>query len=260
MSIIENKSNINSTYSLPDGSQHNYSTVSNTTKTENLTTGFVKTRSSEKLTATNSEEVKQILKLTNNSTLEIKNIRIKEFISANGKIKTGSVEIDGTKYENFDPNVGFTLPNSILSKAETTITYVLVVDDAPKTDVINMLSEITYNTDTSTDIKENSNTLVINLDYVSVSINKSSSATVAIKGQTLIFEHTIRNDGNLAVTNVMFKDPLPADVTFVENSVTIDGETKSGYNPVTGFSVKDLNLNDQVVIKFNVVVNWWKKL
>ena len=56
-------------------------------------------------------------------------------------------------------------------------------------------------------------------------------------------------------TNLLFSDVIPANTTFVENSVKIDNVQQLGYNPKTGFSLPNLAVNASVVVEFDVTVN-----
>ena len=56
-------------------------------------------------------------------------------------------------------------------------------------------------------------------------------------------------------TNLLFSDVIPANTTFVENSVKIDNVQQLSYNPETGFSLPNLAVNASVVVEFDVTVN-----
>lgn len=70
-----------------------------------------------------------------------------------------------------------------------------------------------------------------------------------------MYQVVVTNEGNIKNNNVQFTDPLSNDVTFVADSVQIDDEIKTGYNPSTGFALPDLEPAQKTVVKFNVTVN-----
>ena len=93
--------------------------------------------------------------------------------------------------------------------------------------------------------------LTTQLIFLRLSVDKS----VATKGENLHYISTITNTGTLLKTNLLFSDVIPANTTFVENSVKIDNVQQLGYNPETGFSLLNLAVDASVVVEFDVTVN-----
>ncbi|MBU5222470.1 hypothetical protein KQH89_08290, partial [Vibrio cholerae] len=62
------------------------------------------------------------------------------------------------------------------------------------------------------------------------------------------------NTGNVSLTNVFFQDAISSAVSFVANSVTINGVPQSGLNPNTGFSLPNIPAAQTVVVIFDVVI------
>lgn len=254
MSKITNQSSLTSKYSLPDSSEEESEVQSNISSTEYMTDSFKKVRSSAKQFGNPGEEIVQTLLLTNNSEYEITNINIKDTIGTGATFKAGSVEIDGTPQADYDPITGFTI-DSLAKYASTSITYTITIDDAPTTDNINIISDITYSVNEIDNLEEKSNIVSIQIGTQNVKIVKTSDLSVVIAGQTLTFQNEIHNEGNYVNTNLVFKDPIPAGTTFIEDSVEIDNEVKAGLNPATGFPLNDLNPGDKIVVKFKVKVD-----
>ena len=100
-----------------------------------------------------------------------------------------------------------------------------------------------------------SNTLNTEIVMEKLTAVKTSTLSVVIKGQTMTYQIDVTNEGNIKNTDIVFTDPLPAGVTFVEDSVKIDEVVKTGYDPRTGFSLPDLEPNEQTVVKFDVTIN-----
>ncbi len=69
-----------------------------------------------------------------------------------------------------------------------------------------------------------------------LNVIKEVNTTQAAVGDTLTHTIAVQNTGNVPLTNVFFQDPISSAVSFVANSVTINGVQQSGLNPNTGFS------------------------
>lgn len=255
MAKITNQSSLTSKYTLPDGGEEVNNIQSNISQTENMTLSFTKERKSAKDYGFAKDSILQTLTLTNSSDYEITDVRIKDNISAGGTFKTGSLKIDETPYPDYDPVTGFTLPSSIGVSQSSVITYELEIAEEPQSDIINVQSTITYSVNEVDDLVENSNIVEISIKTESITIEKTSTKSVVIKGQTLTFQNVVKNNGNLTNTEVVFKDDIPEGATFVENSVYIDNENKVGYDPAVGFTLEDLTPGAVVTILFDVTIN-----
>lgn len=255
MSKITNTSSLTSHYVLPDGNKISSSATSNTSSTENMTTSFTKVRATEKQYVSPSETVKQTLTLNNTSEFTITNINIKDIISANATFKAGSLMVDNVAYENLDPVAGFDLPKDISANSTVVITYEIKVDDMVETDTINIVSQIKYSVNEVEDLSENSN--VVNLDIIqaNISITKSATPNVVIKGQIVTFKNVIENKGGTSNTDVVFTDKLPNEVEFVEGSIKIDGVEKADLTLENGISLEDLTPGKTITVEFQAKVN-----
>ena len=88
-----------------------------------------------------------------------------------------------------------------------------------------------------------------------MSIVKSVDKAFALKGDILNYTSVITNTGSIPVTDVVFKDAIPAGTMFVNGSVTIDGVSYPAYNPETGFFVANLTPQANSTIAFQVQIN-----
>ena len=254
MAKIENTSKITSKFELPDSSTSEYTTGSNIAVVENTTTGFTKVRQSEKSNVLPEDKVKQTLTLTNLSEDSITDITVKDTISSDANFVYNSVTINGESKPDLNPVVGFNLENELAPNENFVIEYQIQIAVEPTTDSINTVSTVYYSTRGETGLSENSNVVEMDISIEKITIKKTSTLSAVIKGQTLTFQNVIKNEGNKINTDVVFKDILPPEVEFVENTVKFDGELQENLNPVTGFSLNDLNPHDEITITFDVLV------
>ena len=84
---------------------------------------------------------------------------------------------------------------------------------------------------------------------------KSVDKAFAVKGDILTYTSVIKNTGTVPVTDVVFRDPIPAGTTFVNGSVDIDGVNYPSYDPQTGFFAANLTPQASVTVTFQVQVN-----
>lgn len=254
MTKIINTSSLTSKYTLPDYSTRTNSVTSNESVTLYMTDLFVKDRSTASEYGIAGDEILQTLLLTNESEVEISNIRIKEKIDQGASFKAGSVEIDGTPYTNFDMTAGITLPDDIPTKGDVTINYSIIIDDTPTTSLVSLANEITYDVNEVQDLTEDSNQVQINIVKPSIQITKSADKTAVTSGQTLRFTNVIQNNGEVTNTDIQFVDILPWGTSFVADSLYIDGVQQS-LEPTTPISLKDLNPGEKTTVVFDVKVD-----
>lgn len=254
MSKIINVSTVNSSIDLPDSTKKSIETKSNEVIVENMS-GFKAIRTSEKTYAIPSQEVTQTLTLTNNSGEEVKNVIVTDTISAGATFKAGSVTVDSESMPDADPTIALVLESSIPNGSSVVISYVITVDAEPKVNEFTSTSQVTYDLDDRASLDTTSNTLTTTIVLQKLSVTKTSTKSAVIKGQTLTYQITVTNEGNIKNTDITLTDPLSSDVTFVQDSVKINEVTKEGYNPSSGFSLPDLNPTEKTVVMFDVSVN-----
>lgn len=254
MAKITNISTVTSKYSLPDGTQRNSLTNSNTSETENMTLSLLKERSTERNFGLAGDEIKQTIKLTNNSTYGITDVTVTDAISANATYKVGSVYINGTPSPDSDPTAGITLDQIDQSGGEAIITYDLVIDNNPTTDLTSAQATIVYTVAERDNLSEKTNKNDIEIETQSIVIEMNSDKAAVISGDTLTFQNVIKNEGSLPNTDIVFKSELPEELSFISDSVTIDGETKSALDPTTGFPLDDMQPGTTTTVNFSATV------
>jgi len=257
MAKITNTSTVSYKYTLPDQTQKEGTKSSNVSATENMTTSFKKVKSANKEYGLLGDTITLSLVLTNDSEYNITNVKISDTIDTKSAFQTGSVKIDGTAYADYDPALGFELPNEIsASGGSVKIEYEVVLgNQRTGSDVYNFVSDITYSVNEVSDLSEKSNVVTLNLIDPTITITKSSDKTAVVKGSTINYTNVVKNTGNLTHTEVQFSDQIPAEVTFVAGSVKINNETKPDYDPSTGFALGEMAENTEVKVEFAVTVN-----
>lgn len=253
MAKITNQSSLTSKYTTPDGIQQNYTVKSNVLTTENMTTSFLKEKSSSKDYGFPKDELTITLTLTNNSEFAISNITISDNITQGATFKQGTIQVDDTPQPTFDIT-GFTLPQQLQPNNSTTVTYTLVIDDVPTVTLVKVRSNVEY-TANGVNLTEHTDEVSIAVEKEEVTISKTSNKSAVISGDRLMFQNDVKNLGNILNTDVQFYDPIPAGTTFEKGSVEIDGTKYPDYYPQTGFKIDDLTPGKTITIRFYVTVD-----
>ncbi len=250
MANIINRATVTSKYTLPDQTTHSSETTSDDVVTTNMSDLFTKVRTANKQYAVPNGEVEQVLTLTNSSDLEITNVRIYDTITTNANFKPQSMTINEEEYPLLDAS-DYTLPDPIGAGETVVVKYITVVENEPETDLLNIVSNVNYTVE-GEQLSENSNVLSINIIEYKIEIKKTSDYSAVISGETMTFQNVISNTGNIKTTNLVFKDDIPAETTFITGSVKIDEVEKPDLDPTVGFELDDLDVGGQIVVSFKV--------
>lgn len=100
-----------------------------------------------------------------------------------------------------------------------------------------------------------SNETITDLVLGSLSMTKSVDKAYATIGDILTYTVNINNNGNVLVSDVVFKDIIPSGATFVEESVIVDGTPQPTFNPNTGFNLGSMLLLASKTVVFQVEVD-----
>lgn len=152
---------------------------------------------------------------------------------------------------------GFSLPD--MQPGDNVKVDYTVLADKPKTqDNVSNFASVQYNvTDPISGpktISENTNTVNFAVYSTSLTNVKTVDKGIAIQGDILKYSSVITNTGSIQATNLIFKDILQPGISFIENSVYIDGVNYPGYNPISSFSLSDLNPGESHNVEFSVLV------
>lgn len=155
-----------------------------------------------------------------------------------GGIPIGTIMVGGNAIASFQVTVtSIPTPNELHNNAITTFNYIVNPNNIPVTN--------TTTTNTVTTTVQNDNVIAI----------KSVGVTNALPGQTLTYTITITNSGNVTIEDLLARDTLPIDTTFVVGSVTINGINQPNENPENGITLGNLAPNESVIITFQVTIS-----
>lgn len=213
------------------------------------------TKSADKTFADVGEEITYTLEIENTGAVDALNTVVNDMLPPESTLVAGSVTVDGVPYAGALPVV---IP-TIAPNQTVTVTFKVTVNSFPAVNPVFNIARADYEFFPFAGYPatgfSNSNPVDVFIIVRQTTNVKSVDKAFAVKGDILTYTSVIKNTGSIPVTNVIFKDEIPAGTTFVDGSVTIDGISYPAYNPQTGFFAANLTPQQSVTVKFQVQIN-----
>ena len=179
--------------------------------------------------------------LTNNQLTPMTNVNFSDDLASLGlTLVPGSVTVNGVANGTANPQQGFSLPDLAVG-ASTTVTFQAMANAVPPQNPIPNQAKVTYDYAPALGLPATSYTTLSNPAPVSIyPLKLSKTAPTSISpGGAATYTLFVNNPGNTPVTNATLSDLLPAGLTYVNGTATINGVSAS---PATGSSPTELNL------------------
>lgn len=213
------------------------------------------TKSADKTYADVGKEITYTLVIENTGTVNALNTTINDMLPPETALVADSVTVDGVPYAGALPVVISTIaPNQ-----KVTVSFKVTVNSLPAVNPVFNIARADYQffpfAGYPATSFSNSNPVAVFIIVRQMTNIKSVDKAFAVKGDILTYTSVITNTGSIPVTNVMFKDEIPAGTTFVNGSVTVDGVNYPAYDPQTGFFAANLTPQASVTVVFKVQVN-----
>ncbi|MDE5756177.1 MAG: DUF11 domain-containing protein [Clostridia bacterium] len=213
------------------------------------------TKSADKTYAEVGDEITYTLAIQNTGTVDATGATVNDMLPPETTLVPNSVTVDGVAYAGALPVV---IP-TIAPNQTVTVSFKVTVGALPAVNPIFNIARVDYEffpfAGYSATSFSNSNPVAVYIIATQMSIVKSVDKAFAIKGDIINYTSVITNTGSVPVTDVIFKDAIPAGTTFVAGSVTIDGVSYPAYNPETGFFVANLTPQASASVSFQVQIN-----
>lgn len=170
---------------------------------------------------------------TNSGNVPMVDVSFVDPIPAGLTFVSGSVTVNGTAMPLADPAAGFALPN-VAPGATTQIIFRTTAQSAPVSNTFVNRASIGYDyrvdpagpaVPTKT-IETNDVTTTLNDAHLS--LTKAADRAYADLGDTVSYTFNLTYQGTVPAQNTVFTDPLPACLSFVPGSLTLNGVPISG--------------------------------
>ncbi|HDR6266003.1 TPA: DUF11 domain-containing protein, partial [Bacillus cereus] len=193
--------------------------------------------------------------LTNNGNSSAQNVIFTDTVPSVTTFIANTFSINGVPQSGADPSNGVNI-GTITAGTTVTVSFQVTVTSLPTQNPIVNFSSTSYQLVSPPDAETSiSNPVSTQINEAILSMTKNESVSFADIGQTAFYTTSITNIGNTDATNIVFTDALPSGLTFVPNTLTVDGVLQPNANPNTGVLLATLPPNEIYSIVFQVTVN-----
>ncbi|MGN4844574.1 cell surface protein, partial [Bacillus cereus group sp. MYBK110-2] len=193
--------------------------------------------------------------LTNNGNSSAQNVIFTDTVPSVTTFIANTFSINGVPQSGADPSNGVNI-GTITAGTTVTVSFQVTVTSLPNQNPIVNFSSTSYQLVSPPDAETSiSNPVSTQINEAILSMTKNESVSFADIGQTAFYTTSITNVGNTDATNIVFTDTLPSGLTFVPNTLTVDGVLQPNANPNTGVLLATLPPNEIYSIVFQVTVN-----
>ncbi|MEO2203779.1 hypothetical protein ABGV42_08520 [Paenibacillus pabuli] len=189
---------------------------------------------------------------TNGGIQPINNVILTDSLPAGTVFVPGSVTVRGSVVASANPNSGISI-GTLTAGSSATVTFQVTVQSLPVSGSLLNRAAVSYSSGAFTGIA-NSNSITTPVYQPIIAINKSASQTNATLGDQLAYTLVVTNSGNIAA-QVTVTDTIPAGLTFVPNSVTVNGTARPGTSPLTGITLGSLQPGATATVVFRATLS-----
>lgn len=257
--FVNNSSNLDYQYKIDPNKPYIISNLISNTVTTYINLGNLTiTKSSDRSTVRLTNLITYNFIISNTGNTLLQNLIFKDIIQEESSFNTGTVYVNGVNKSSYNPNTGFNL-NNIAVGEKAIISFQVTANSIPVDNKLLNTGDITYSFyvdpkgNTTTQSKTSNTTTVYVYDTI-VSANKTVDKSISKLGETLNFTITIKNDGNTSAQHVAFQDILDTHISFINDSVYVNGVKKTGFNPNTGFNLDDISADTTTTVTFSATV------
>ncbi|WP_434166568.1 DUF7507 domain-containing protein [Bacillus thuringiensis] len=193
--------------------------------------------------------------LTNNGNSSAQNTIFTDTVPSGTTFIANTFSINGVPQGGADPSNGVNI-GTITAGTTVTVSFQVTVTSLPTKNPIVNFSSTSYQLVSPPDAETSiSNPVSTQIKEAILSMTKNESVSFADIGQTAFYTTSITNVGITDATNIVFTDALPSGLTFVPNTLTVDGVLQPNANPNTDVLLATLPPNEIYSIVFQVTVN-----
>ncbi|WP_278002837.1 DUF11 domain-containing protein, partial [Bacillus thuringiensis] len=236
----------------PDFAPIQKSTTSNTTFVQINDADIVSLKTVDLTSVTIGDILTYTTTLTNTGNTDATAVVFTDNIPNGTTFIDGSVLVNNIPQLNANPSAGI-LVGTIAPNISIPVTFSVTVVALPASGHVQNQSTSRY----TINVEEQISTSNITFTEV-ISANVIATKTTPIQYadlQTIIpYTISITNNGNIQVENIIVTDIIPANTSFIENSVIVNGNARPNDNPLNGIQIDNIPPNTTATILFQVRV------
>ncbi|WNR43322.1 DUF7507 domain-containing protein [Paenibacillus roseipurpureus] len=253
--VLSNTASAAYTFMPPDGRTITRSATSNTVTFPVSAPNVAVVKSTTSTALTLGDTITYSTTITNNGIAAINNVSFSDQIPSGGTFVPGSVVIIGAPTPVVPPNpaTGVTL-GTIGVGASVTVLFNVLITALPSPAQLSNFASVSF-TSGAFSATTNSNTITTPVYQPIISIQKGANSINATVGDTIVYSLNVFNTGNYP-TAVTISDTIPANTTFVTNSVFVGSMPMPGADPAAGFSIGTVDPSPlPLQITFSVIID-----
>lgn len=229
--------------------------TSNTTFTTINTATILSSKQVDKAFSSIGDTLTYTVTLTNNGNSSAQNVIFTDTVPSGTTFITNTFSINGIPQSGANPVNGVNI-GPITAGSTVNVSFQVNVTSLPTENPIVNFSSTSYQLVSPPDAETSiSNPVSTQIREAILSMTKNESVSFVDIGQTAFYTTSIANVGNTDATNIVFTDVLPSGLTFVPNTLTVDGILQPNADPNTGVLLAALPPNEIYSIVFQVTVN-----
>nr|WP_202113169.1 DUF11 domain-containing protein [Paenibacillus sp. MMS18-CY102] len=184
-------------------------------------------------------------------------VTLTDVVPAGSSFVENSVLVNGAPTPGVSPVTG--IPVGVIPAGATSIvSYVVNVDNYPASrQLVNQASaayEFALANGRTVTRSAASNAVTVLVALLNVSLTKSASRSSAVVGDTMVYTSVLTNNGIANVNNIILRDQLQANTSFMPGSVQVQSVTRPDASPETGISIGTLAPGASVTVTFEVMI------
>ncbi|MGW8958242.1 DUF7507 domain-containing protein [Paenibacillus sp. NPDC055715] len=239
------------TYQLQDGRTLSGSLLSNIVSVSISLPSVAVTKSSGFTSVSVGETLTYSVTATNNGIDPITSTVITDPLPGSVSFVPGSVTVSGSPVSAADPRNGIPV-GTIGAGASVQVAYAVLVNAVPAVQPLQNTARVSFTSGAFIGTSQ-TNTVSVPVYQPRISVVKSANTTAATIGDTILYTLLVTNSGNYNAS-VTLTDAIPADSTFMENSVVINGVSHPGASPAAGIFIGTVSPQSPITLTFQTVV------
>ncbi|MGR4031630.1 DUF11 domain-containing protein, partial [Bacillus sp. ZZQ-131] len=236
----------------PDFAPIQKSTTSNTTFVQINDADIVSLKTVDLTSVTIGDILTYTTTLTNTGNTDATAVVFTDNIPDGTTFIDGSVLVNNIPQLNANPSAGI-LVGTITPNTSIPVTFSVTVVALPASGHVQNQSTSRYTINAEEQISTSNITFT---EVISANVIATKTTPIQYADLQTIIPYTISiiNNGNIQVENIIVTDIIPANTSFIENSVIVNGNARPNDNPLNGIQIDNIPPNTTATILFQVRV------
>ena len=204
------------------------------------------------------EPFEYTIDISNASAVNLTNVFLMDYLPINASFIKNSLIVDGgVSNGNIFSASGLNIGNIPAGQSKV-IKYQISFYDLPVTNPVKMLPKLKYSyLSNGTSIEESLIGISSSINVIKSPLGRVelySNKTTVISGEKILYSLIIKNNGAVPATNVNLKDVLPQGLTYVQNSLMVNGTALAGDINV-GVTLPNIPVGKEFLVTFEALNN-----